>query len=93
MVAVDIGFFVVGILLIAFALAPSVRSGTANPDVAAALVAGLIGLAPAVFAVTGQLDWDPWLVVVSGVLLFGVSFLGGRAMAPGILNLPKDSPD
>ncbi len=62
MLIVDLGLLLVGILLIAFLLAPGVRSGTANPTVAAALVAGLMGLSPALFAATGVVAWDACLV-------------------------------
>ena len=90
MLILDLGLLLVGILLVAFLLAPSVRAGTANPTLAAALVAGLIGFAPVLFAATGVVTWDLPLVVFAAILLFILGFVGGRGMAASMLGSRRD---
>jgi hypothetical protein len=93
MLFVDLGLLLAGILIVAFALAPRVRSGAADPTVAALAMAFLMGLAPVLLAATGVLAWDAWFVIFSSVLLFAIGFIRGRHTAAALLRRPDHSGD
>jgi len=92
MLILNFAILVAAILLLAFALAPGVRAGTVNRDLAAGGVALIIALAPILFVVTGVMKVSLPFLAVAALVLFLITYLGGRRMVTSILGSiqPRD---
>lgn len=90
MIVVDIAILVAGITVIGLLSAPRVRAGTANPNLLAAAIAGLMAAAPPLFALTGVVKWDAWFVALASLLLFVLGFFGSRRRAVALLTLDEE---
>ncbi len=92
MLVLNLAILVAAILLLAFALAPRVRAGTVNRDLAAGGVALIIALAPILFVVTGVMKVSLPFIAVAALVLFLITYLGGRRMVTSILGSmqPRD---